>query len=172
MPSHHDVQVHLLKELRQDVHSEHVRHAAFVRCPSDHRRIRVRPENIAEQTCNRIASATRELVLHDSGLVSCQTEILSSRNDQRPRYSKQLRSHNRRTDTEGMPSSASAVRRLTCLLHVARPRYPLQLIQRPERRRQATVTAEDLVVDQGSHGHAVEHVLERLPQLHAVTSFA
>ena len=56
--------------------------------------------------------------------------------------------------------------------HVRRPHDPPDLLHRLKVRAEATVTAEDLLVDNGGHRETVEAVRESLPKLDVVAALA
>ena len=55
--------------------------------------------------------------------------------------------------------------KVTLIRNIRRPHYPPDLLHGLKVRREATVAAEHLSVDDGGHGQAVEAVRERLPRL-------
>ena len=62
--------------------------------------------------------------------------------------------------------------KVTLIRNIRRPHYPPDLLHGLKVRREAAVAAEDLLVDDGRHGQAVEAVCERLPQLDVVAALA
>ena len=60
----------------------------------------------------------------------------------------------------------------TRVRHVRGPSDPLDLLRRVEVGREAGVHAKDLFVDDGSKGQDIENILEALPHLDVIPSFA
>lgn len=142
MAPHDDVEVHLLEEIGEHVHSEYVRNSPLIGRPADHRGVRVGPEEIAEKTCEETFTKSQKAAHQDvHHLIIPYGEAVSALSQTSPHHT--------------TPS-------LTGLVHVHRPLYPPELLERAQIGRQTAVAAaiEFLTGDLSENSSVVYYVVQ------------